>query len=190
MGEEETMEKPIADVLLGIVGVIAPKERRLVPPSSGRNAENLLHDITHLATTAQVIEGRLLRLIRGVAQGSLSLDGFLSELSPLAHDLQRCLREVTEMKERRDLTFKAFEDLREIDRQCIWLYRKMHLEKAFFLKLNLETQLRGAISADAFGVYEELLDAEDQERTLLAQGGAEIRKLLLTESPASPKNAG
>jgi hypothetical protein len=159
-----------------------------VSPPNIRDDESVLQGIIHLASTVKTIEGHLLRLIRDVAHGTLPLNDFLDELSPLSKELQRCLRQVTEMTERRDLTFRVFEDLQEITRQCIWLCRKMHLEKAFFTKLHLETRLQSLISADAFRVYEELLNAEDQEQTLRAKEDVEIRKLLLAETATSPED--
>lgn len=155
----------------------------------GSYAESIPESISDLAHTAQVLEGRFISLIREAARGAIPLDDFLDELSLLSKDLQRCFRCMIEMKERRDLTFRAIEKLQDIDRHCVWLYRRTRLEQGFFRKLHLETKLRSLISADAFIVYQELLDMEDRERGFLAKCDTEIRDLLLVEGITPPDEA-
>jgi hypothetical protein len=147
----------------------------------GNYAESIPEDVSYLANTARVIEERFLGLIKEAARGEIPLDDFLGELLLLSKDLQRCFRRVMEMKERRDLTFRAIQELEGLDRHCVWLYRRTHVEQSFFRKLHLETKLRNLISADAFSLYQELLDVEDEERAFLAKCDAEIRSLLLME---------
>ena len=152
----------------------------------GNYAGSIPEDVSYLANTARVIEERFLSLIREAARGAIPLDDFLGELSLLSKDLQRCFRRVMEMKDRRDLTFRAIEELQGIDRHCVWLYRRTRAEQGFFRKLHLETRLRSLMSADAFTLYQELLDVEDQERAFLAKCDAEIRGLLLVEGITTP----
>jgi hypothetical protein len=135
-----------------------------------------------------VIEDRLLHLAREAAQGAVPLDDFASELSLLVKDLRRCFRRIVEMKERRDLSFKALQDIQLAELHCVWLYRKIHLEQAFFKKLHLETRLRSMISADSFDVYQALLEAEDQEREFLRKGDVEINRQLLGENGSIPSH--
>ena len=152
----------------------------------GHYAESIPEDVAYLANTARVIEERFLGLIREAARGAVPLDDFLGELSFLSKDLQRCFRRVLETNERRDLTFRVIEELHGINRHCVWLYRRIHVEQVFFRKLLLETRLRNLISADAFSLYQELLDVEDQERMFLAKCDAEIRSLLRVEGITTP----
>lgn len=145
-------------------------------------AEDIPLTISYLSHTASNIEGRLLHLIKECTQGAVPLQDFVSELSLLSKDLQRCYRQAVEMKERRDLNFTAIAKLQEVDQHCVWLYRKINLEQAFFRKLHLETRHRSLISAEAFDVYQELINVEEHEREFRAKGDAEIKKLLLIES--------
>ncbi len=68
----------------------------------------------------------------------------------------------------------------------MWLYRKIHLEQAFFMKLHLEAKLRSLISAEAYEVYQELLNADEQEGESLSKDPAELRRLLLQDDTPLP----
>lgn len=155
------------------------REGRLVLSSRNGFLGGAQQHIGHLAYPVDVIEDRLLRLARHAAQGTVRLPDFITEVSLLVKDLRRCFRQVTEMKERRDLSFQSLQALQLAEVHCVWLYRKALLEEAFFKKLHLETKLRSMISADAFTVYQELLDAEDREREFLRKADAEISTQLL-----------
>ncbi len=72
--------------------------------------------------------------------------------------------------------------LEHVDRHCLWLYRKIYLERAFYTKLDLEAKLRSSISAEGYAIYQEILCEEDGERELLAQSDAEVRNALLGAS--------
>lgn len=152
-----------------------------MPPSHESHLETPPQQTSYLAHAVDVIEDRLLHLAKEAAQGAVPLEDFVSEVSLLVKGLRRCFRQVMDMKERRDLSFKALQELQLAEVHCVWLYRKIHLEEAFFKKLHLETKLRRMISADAFAVYQELLDAEDQEREFLRKGDAEISTQLLRD---------
>lgn len=155
------------------------REGRLVLSSRNGFPEGAQQHIAHLAYPVDVIEDRLLRLARRAAQGTVRFPDFITEVSLLVKDLRRCFRQVVEMQERRDLSFQALQALQLAEVHCLWLYRKVHLEEALFKKLHLETKLRSMISADAFTVYRELLDAEDQEKAFLQKADAEISTQLL-----------
>ena len=135
--------------------------------------------LSYLESTAQGIEGRLLHLVKEVAQGAIPLADFVAELTFLEKDLRRSFRRVVDMKERRDLDFRTLRTLDVLESHYIWLYRKIHLEQTFFRKLHLEARLRSLLSTDALAVYQELLDAEEQEREFLGKGDAELRQQLL-----------
>jgi hypothetical protein len=154
--------------------------------SPGGHDEDIPQQISYLAQTAHGIEDRLLHLVKEIARGAVPLEDFISELAFLAKDLQRCFRRVVDMKERRDLGFATLRDLGVVESHCVWLHRKIRLEQAFFRKLHAETKLRSMLSAEAFEVYQELLDAEDQEREFLRKGDAEVRKELLGERCSLP----
>ena len=155
------------------------REGRSVLSSRNGFLEGMQQSIAHLAYPVDVIEDRLLRLVKQAAQGTVRLTDFITEVSLLAKDLRRCFRQVVDMKERRDLGFQALQALQLAEVHCVWLYRKVHTEEAFFKKVLLETKLRSMISADASTVYQELLDAEDEEREFLRKGDAEISTQLL-----------
>jgi hypothetical protein len=158
------------------------REGRSVLSSRNGFLEGMQLFIAHLAYPVDVIEDRLLRLTKQAAQGTVRLTDFATEVSLLVKDLRRCFRQVVDMKERRDLSFQALQALQLAEVHCVWLYRKVHLEEALFKKLHLETKLRSLISADAFTVYRELRDAEDEEREFLRKGDAEITTQLLERS--------
>ncbi len=142
---------------------------------------DILQQIAHLSTVVDIIEGRLLRLIKVRGEESDPLEDFVEELLLLAKDLRRCYRQVADLKERRDLPFKEVVKLQELDQHCVWLYRNIHLEQAFFGKMHLESKLRSLISPEAFGVYQEFQNAEEQEKEFLASDDARIKKFLLGE---------
>jgi len=121
-------------------------------------------------------------LIKQRAGGAISLEDFIGELSRLRGDLGRCYRQITETSGRRDLSFSIIASLDELDQWCLWLYRKTHLEQAFFEKLHLEQRLRTLISPEAFEVYQELLNVEEREREFLGKETSDIKRLMLTEN--------
>jgi hypothetical protein len=157
------------------------KEGCIVPPSQNGLLEGL-QQISSPAYPVDVIEDRLLRLTKQAAAGALPLSEFMTEASLLVKDLRRCFRQVVEMKDRRDLSFKALQELQLAEAYCVWLYRKIHAEEGFFKKVHLEARLRSMVSADAFAVYQELLAAEGQERDVLRKADVDISRQLLGDS--------
>jgi len=134
-------------------------------------------DASDLLIAIVTIESRILRLVRHGAC-DIPVDNLAGELSLLSRDLGRCYRRLSDLRDRRDLTFKTQRKLERLQEQCIWLYRKAHREVAFFKKLDLETRLRSLISGDAFDVYQQLLCAEDDERRLAARDDTALAALL------------
>ncbi len=160
-----------------------------------RGGQKMLHssledegtpNLSPLSTTVNTIERRLLHLIKESAQGEVALDDFESELSLLTKDLERCYRQIVDLRGRRDFTFDTNASLEELDRRCVWLYKKTNLEQAFFKKLHLERKLRSLISAEAYEVYQELLDADEQEGEFLSKDPAELRRLLIQDDTPLP----
>jgi hypothetical protein len=163
------------------------RETELVPLFSGDEINQVPEAVSYLSNAALTIEGRLLRLVKESTQGAVPLDDFLSELSLLLKDLRRCYRQVVDLRERRDLSYKAAKELQEMEERCVWLYRKIHSEQTFFRKYHLEAKLRSMISAEAFAVYQELLNVEEQEQTNLLSDDSEVRRALeRMESNFSP----
>lgn len=123
-----------------------------------------------LARAASGIEERLLECVRARARAGAeanSIETFVMILAGLSDELRECYRRLADLWERRDLAFETRLRLKRIDRHCVWLCRRIHLEQAFFMKLELESRFKEAVSPGAFAIYEELLDVEDRERRLL-----------------------
>lgn len=150
--------------------------------------DNLLQAIVRdLATILDILEGRVLYLMKESVRGAIAPDDVASDLAPLLRDLKSSFKRLTEVKERRDLTFEATRELQEIDQRCVWLFRKIRVQRAFLTKLNLEVQLRSRVSAEAFNIYQMLRAMDEEERDALASDDAKIRALLQEEQPQ--KNA-
>ncbi len=164
----------------GVNARFVGRRQEVLSPSQ-RDDEGVSRFLSHLSNTVNTIEDRLLHLIRESAQGAVALEDFISELSLLRKDLERCYRQIADMQGRRDISFNTLAALGELDQRCVWLYRKIHLEQAFFKKLHLEGKLRGLISAEAYEVYQELLNVEEHEANALENDGPRIRRLLLKE---------
>ena len=81
----------------------------------------------------------------------------------------------------------------EADRRCVWLFRKIRLQQVFLTKLSLEARLRSLVSAEAYNIYQRLLNQDEEERETLNSDDARIRDRLLEEQPeksASPRDSG
>ena len=158
----------------------------MLPISAQSDDESGLRSLSHLSNATNSVERRLLHLIKQRAGGAISLEDFIGELSRLRGDLGRCYRQITETSGRRDLSFSIIASLDELDQWCLWLYRKTHLEQAFFEKLHLEQRLRTLISTEAYEVYQELLNVEEREREFLGKEASDIKRLMLTEDGSAP----
>ncbi|TMI93498.1 MAG: hypothetical protein E6H00_01195 [Bacillati bacterium ANGP1] len=157
----------------------------MLPSVQGDDESGLRH-LSHLSHTTNTVERRLLQLIKQRAGGAVSLEDFIGELSGLRGDLGLCYRQIAETSGRRDLSFSVIVALDELDQCCQWLYRKTHLEQAFFEKLHLEQRLRTLISPEADEVYQELLNIEEREREFVGKEASDIKRLMLTENGSSP----
>lgn len=135
--------------------------------------------VAEVSTTVEIVERRLLRFVKEGGLGTLDLQVLTTELAALSADLRRCYKLLADAAGRRDLGFRAIIELEHLTNQCLWLYRKVHLEQTFYTKLDLEGKLRSLISPEAYGLYQEILCIEDCERGLLAQTDADLRNRLL-----------
>ncbi len=160
-------------------GGLHSRRPKVLPPSP--EDKSIPRHLSHLSNTVTTIERRLLHLIKESTEGAVALDDFVSELSLLTKDLEGCYHQIADLRGRRDLTFDTNATLEELDRCCVWLYKKTYLEQAFFKKLHLERRLRSLISAEAYEVYQELLNVDEEEGEVLGKGPAEIRRLLLRD---------
>jgi hypothetical protein len=149
------------------------------------NVPSADEDLTDLLLTITLIDTRLLRLVRE-GDREIPITDVTVELSELATDLQRLYRKITTLAERRDLSFSAQKQLRNLQEESVWLYRKAHNERTFFRKLGLEAHLREVISQEAYSVYEEIIWVEDEERRFGGYDDAAIAGLLLAEADEAP----
>ena len=150
----------------------------------------ILQDLT---TILNILEGRVLYLIKEGVRGAIAPDGVVSELAPLLRDLKACYRRLTDVQERQDLSYDAARQLDEADRRCVWLFRKIRLQQVFLTKLSLEARFRSLVSTEAYDIYQTLLNQDEEERDALSGDDARIRVLLLEEQPersAAPKDSG
>jgi hypothetical protein len=156
-----------------------------VASSSNPSVPDVAHEVARLAGIMNTIQDRLLSLVLEGTQKAIPLEDFTGELALLAKGIKRRYHEIKELRDRRDLTFQTLETLQEMDRHCVWLYRKIHLEECFFRKWHLEERLRGLISAEALRTYREILDVDAVEDDVLARDDREIRRILLDETDVS-----
>jgi hypothetical protein len=138
-------------------------------------------DITDVIITITTIEGRVLRLVRDGAR-EIPLADLHDEVARVSHELGQCYRRLSDLTDRRDFGFATQRKLLRLQEQCLWLYRKSRKEQLFFQKLSLETRLRAVISPDAFALYQQLVNAEDDERRLAAKDDAVLAVCLLAEA--------
>jgi hypothetical protein len=152
----------------------------------GGGIERTEKNVDDLPVVLATIEGRILRLVRE-GDRDIPVDNLVSELTLLSDDLRRCYRRLADLVERRDFGFGKQRRLRQLQAQCIWLYRKAQQEQAFFKKLALEATLRRLISDEAFAVYQQLLGVDDEERRLAGSDDAAVAGLLFAEPPEPPE---
>ncbi len=148
----------------------------------GNDVPEASQQSAHLATITDTIERRLLHLVKQGAQKAIPPEDIVSELGLLAKEVERCYQRIADIQDRRDVGFKMDARLKEIDQHCVWLHRRIHVEQSFFRRWHLETKLHALISAEAFGVYQEILDAEQLGGEYLRRGDAEIARLMQEES--------
>lgn len=134
-----------------------------------------------LSSILNVLEGRFLYLIKEGGRGGIPPETVASELSFLSRDLRAGFRRLVEVEERRDVSFKATQELVQMAQHFTWLFKKIALQQIFLRKLTLETNLRELISDDAFAIYQTLLNLDDEEQETLSTSDAQIRARLLKE---------
>jgi hypothetical protein len=134
-----------------------------------------------VAAIVEMLDARFLHLLREGAAGVIPPEQLANELAGLERDVKRCFQRLTEVRERRDLSFKTAQELLEIDRHCIWLFRKLRVQQAFLKKLALEAKLRTLVSEEAFNIYLMLLNLDEEERQSLASDDEKTRMLMLEE---------
>ena len=143
---------------------------------------DLLQQIrSNVSSIVEILDTRFHYLMKEEARGVIPPEDVAGELALLARDLKRCFRRLVEVEERRDLSFKAIKELQEIDQHCVWLFRKLRVQQAFLRKLSLEAKLREMIAAEAFNIYQTLLNLDDEERQSLATDDAKIRMFMFEE---------
>ena len=147
--------------------------------NSGANHERAAEDVGDLLFAITEAEGRAIRLVR---EGSrMPVETLTREFAALAQELRRCYRRLVDVAERRDLSFATQRRIRQMQEHTIWLYRKIAREQIFFRKLALEANLRQIISPEAFGVYQRLLCADDEERRLAGRDDGAVAALMLSD---------
>jgi hypothetical protein len=152
--------------------------------SSGSEAAGIVQQLTRLEDVIFTVERRLLQLLNERAIDALPQDDFETELGLLAKEIVRTFRRLVEVEERRDVGFVNWERMDKLDRHCVWLYKRIRLERAFFRKLHLEKKLEELASAEAFAVYRTILEVDESEEEVRALAEAAIRtRLLESEQP-------
>lgn len=152
--------------------------------SSGSEAAGIVQQLTRLEDVIFTVERRLLQLINERAIDVLPQDDFETELGLLAKEIVRTFRRLVEVEERRDVGFVNSERMDQLDRHCVWLYKRIRLELAFFRKLHLEKKLEELASSEAFAVYRTILEVDESEEEVRALAEAAIRtRLLESEHP-------
>jgi|GEM_PF-1127003 len=148
----------------------------------GEPGSMVLRCVARVASVTLTLERRLMYLIVEGGRGAIPFHDLTGELALMARDLRRCYRQLAEVQGRRDLDFNATLRVEELDRRCLWLYRKANFEHLFFSKLHLEAELRSFIPPEAFEIYEELTQAEERERQLLSEDDQALKTRMLDES--------
>lgn len=146
------------------------------------DAADVARLLSAASETAQSIETRLLQLVRAAARGTVPARDVSAELWGMITELRACYRMLADAEDRRDLGFRTMATLEQMTSRCLWLYRKIQLEEAFYAKLELENKLRSLISREGYVVYQKILCIDDNERVLLAQSDADLKRALLDHS--------
>ena len=145
-------------------------------------SEDLLRQIEQeLSGILNILEGRFLYLVRESGRGAIPPEAVVGELTFLSRDLRACFLRLGELAERRDFSFRTARELQEIDRRCVWLFRKIRLQEIFLRKLSLETHLQRIVSSEAFTIYQTLLSLDEEERDMQSSDDPRIRAAILTE---------
>lgn len=95
-------------------------------------------------------------------------------------EVRRVLALVKEAEERRDLTYRATHRLRELHSRCLWLYRRIVQERLFARRVELERQLKAAISPEAYEIYLALQVCDIEEEATTSTRDEQLTEELLT----------
>src|SRR5690348_14892054 len=102
----------------------------MAPLGDSHDGETLLQRIKqNISSIVDALENRFLYLIKEREGGAIPSEDVAEELSPLLRDLKRCFRRLVDVEEREDLSFRTAMDLREINRRCLWLFKKMRMQQ-------------------------------------------------------------
>ena len=134
-----------------------------------------------VSAIVDLLDARFHYLMKEEARDIIPPEEVAGELLLLERDLKRCFRRLVEVEERHDLSFRAAMELQEIDRHCVWLFRKLRAQQASLKRLSLEASLREMVAAEAFNLYQTLLNADEEERQSLASDDAKIHSLMLED---------
>jgi hypothetical protein len=111
------------------------------------------------------IESQLIQLTRQAGTAS-QLDETLRELASLATRVRPYYARLSDVLERRDLTYEDMAKLEGARKRVLWLYRRSRLEQIFFSKLRLERALRDTLYRQILEGYDEFSAMEATETRL------------------------
>ena len=136
------------------------------------------------------IENELIQLTRQASAGG-QLDEALRALASLATRIRPFYARLSEVLERRDLTYEDVARLEEERKRVLWLYRRSRLEQIFFSKLRLERTLRDTLYRQILEGYDEFSAMEAMEARLRTlPEDALAGELLLEEEPGAEAPSG
>jgi len=119
-------------------------------------------DVAAIRTELSEIERQLIQLTRQASAG-VQLDEALRELAMLAIRIRPFYARLSEVLERRELTYEHVAQLEGEQKRVLWLYRRSRLEQIFFSKLRLERTLRDTLYRQILEGYDEFSAMEAQE---------------------------
>lgn len=129
------------------------------------------------------IENELIQLTRQ-ASASGQLEPTLHALAALAARVRPHYARLSEVLERRDLTYEDVARIEGERKRLLWLYRRARLEQIFFSKLRLERALRDSLYRQILEGYDEFSAMEGLEARIRAlSDDALAGELLLAEEP-------
>jgi hypothetical protein len=131
------------------------------------------------------IERQLIQYTRRAGAGG-QLEETLRDLTVLATRIRPYYTRLSEVLERRDLTYEDVAGLEEERRRVLWLYRRSRLEQIFFSKLRLERTLRDTLYRQILEGYDEFSAMEALEARLRGLPEDDLARELLQEEAPEP----
>ena len=147
-------------------------------PVADASEDVLRHIQQELSTLLNILEGRFLYLVKEGGRDAIPLEAVVAELAFLSRDLTACFRRLGEIGDRQDLSFVMASALEEVDRRCVWLFRKIRLQEVFLRKLSLENHLQKLVSSEAFTIYQTLLGLDEEEQEIQNSDDPKIRAVM------------